>query len=59
MPELKTLGLFFITALAEIFGCYLPWRWLVDGVRPTLWDLLGSAVVLAGLAIIMFSPRPV
>lgn len=108
MPELKTISLFFITALAEIIGCYLPylwlregksiwllvpaafslalftwllslhptaagrvyaayggvyvfiaiiWLWLVDGVRPTSWDLIGSAVVFLGMLIIMFSPR--
>tara|TARA_R100000935_G_C2750736_1_gene129608 strand:+ start:213 stop:554 length:342 start_codon:yes stop_codon:yes gene_type:complete len=106
--ELKTLGLFLLTALAEILGCYLPylwlregksiwlllpaalslamfawllslhpqaagrvyaayggvyifaailWLWAVDGVRPTAWDMLGSAVALTGMAIIMFAPR--
>ncbi|MGS2744615.1 YnfA family protein [Halomonas sp. LS-001] len=111
MPiDLKTLGLFLVTALMEILGCYLPylwlregktiwllvpgalclaafawllslhptesgrvyaayggvyifmaivWLWAVDGVRPTGWDLLGSAVALTGMAIIMFAPRPV
>lgn len=108
MLELKTLGLFLLTALAEILGCYLPylwlregksmwlllpaalslamfawllslhpqaagrvyaayggvyifaailWLWAVDGVRPTAWDMLGSAVALTGMAIIMFAPR--
>ncbi|RDX36358.1 YnfA family protein [Kangiella sp. HD9-110m-PIT-SAG07] len=108
MPELKTVGLFAITALAEILGCYLPylwlrqgksawlllpaavclvafawlltlhptaagrvyaayggvyvfmaimWLWLIEGIRPTLWDLVGSGVVLLGMAIIMFAPR--
>jgi len=108
LPELKTLGLFLLTALAEIIGCYLPylwlregksiwlllpaalslavfawllslhpaaagrvyaayggvyiftailWLWAVDGIRPTGWDLLGSAVALVGMAIIMFAPR--
>ncbi|WGY44903.1 YnfA family protein [Vibrio sp. ABG19] len=108
MPELKTLGLFLITALAEILGCYLPylwlkedksiwllvpaaisltlfawllslhptatgrvyaayggvyifvailWLWLVDGIRPTLWDIVGVSVALIGMAIIMFAPR--
>ena len=28
---LKTFGLFFITALAEIVGCYLPYLWLRQG----------------------------
>ncbi|MBA4726449.1 MAG: YnfA family protein [Pseudomonas sp.] len=105
---LNTLGLFVITAIAEIVGCYLPylwlkqgksiwllvpaalslvlfawllslhptaagrvyaayggvyvavalvWLWVVDGVRPTGWDLLGCAVALLGMAIIMFAPR--
>lgn len=108
LTMLKTFGLFAITALAEIIGCYLPylwlrqgksawllvpaaaslmlfawllslhptaagrvyaayggvyigtaivWLWLVDGIRPTTWDLLGSAVALLGMAIIMFAPR--
>jgi len=108
LPELKTLCLFLLTALAEIIGCYLPylwlregksiwlllpaalslavfawllslhpaaagrvyaayggvyiftailWLWAVDGIRPTGWDLLGSAVALVGMAIIMFAPR--
>jgi small multidrug resistance family-3 protein len=34
------------------------WLWLVDGIRPTLWDLVGSLVALLGMAIIMFAPRP-
>lgn len=33
------------------------WLWLVDGIRPTAWDILGAAVALAGMAIIMFAPR--
>lgn len=108
MPELKTLGLFIITALAEIVGCYLPylwlregksvwlllpaalslavfvwllslhpaavgrvyaayggvyvgaallWLWVVNGIRPTGWDLLGASVAVLGMAIIMFAPR--
>lgn len=35
----------------------LLWLWLVDGIRPTAWDLVGAAVALAGMAIIMFAPR--
>lgn len=108
LPELKTVSLFFVTALAEIVGCYLPylwlregktiwllipgalslaafawllslhptaagrvyaayggvyiftailWLWAVDGVKPTAWDLVGTTVALAGMAIIMFGPR--
>lgn len=106
----KTFGLFLITALAEIVGCYLPylwlkkgasawvllpaalslaafawlltlhptasgrvyaayggvyiavalaWLWVVDGVRPSVWDLVGVLVCLCGAAIIMFGPRSV
>ena len=108
MLELKTISLFFATALAEIIGCYLPylwlredksiwlllpaaislaifawlltlhptasgrvyaayggvyifmailWLWVVDGIRPTAWDIVGAFVALLGMAIIMFAPR--
>lgn len=108
LSESKTVGLFLITALAEIVGCYLPylwlregktawllvpgalsltafawlltlhptaagrvyaayggvyiftaimWLWVVDGIKPTAWDLAGSAVALLGMAIIMLGPR--
>ena len=33
------------------------WLWTVAGARPTAWDMVGSAVALAGMAIIMFGPR--
>ncbi|MCG6227359.1 YnfA family protein [Vibrio furnissii] len=110
MVEAKTIGLFFIIAVAEILGCYLPylwlkegksvwlllpaalslalfawllslhptaagrvyaayggvyifvaivWLWIVDGIRPTLWDIVGVMVALIGMAIIMFAPRHV
>lgn len=105
---MKTFGLFVVTAMAEIIGCYLPWLWLrrdgstwlllpaaaslalfawlltlhpqasgrvyasyggvyvgtalvwlwmVDGIRPGRWDLLGVGLCLAGMAVIMFAPR--
>ena len=38
-------------------GVAILWLWAVDGIRPTSWDLLGSAVALAGMAIIAFGPR--
>ncbi|WP_061039016.1 YnfA family protein [Vibrio coralliirubri] len=108
MIEFKTVGLFVLTAVAEIVGCYLPylwlredksiwllipaaislalfawlltlhptatrrvyaayggvyisvalvWLWLVDGEKPTTWDLVGGSVALLGMAIIMFGPR--
>jgi small multidrug resistance family-3 protein len=42
---LKTFGLFALTALAEIVGCYLPYLWLKQG-RPA-WLLIPAAFSLA------------
>ena len=103
MEFLKTTGLFFVTALTEILGCYLPWLWLrqqgsmwllvpatlslmafvwlltlhpaasgrvyaayggvyvatalawlywVDGVKLSVWDMVGAGLALLGMAII-------
>jgi small multidrug resistance family-3 protein len=38
-------------------GVALAWLWLIDGIRPTVWDLVGVLVCLCGVAIIMFAPR--
>lgn len=108
MFEIKTIGLFIVTAVAEIIGCYLPylwlregksiwillpaavslalfawllslhptaagrvyaayggvyimvailWLWVIDGIRPTEWDIVGSLIALIGMAVIIFSPR--
>jgi small multidrug resistance family-3 protein len=108
MHALRTVGLFILTAAAEILGCYLAylwrrhnysgwvllpaglslaafawlltlhptaagrtyaayggvyvttamaWLWLVEGVMPDGWDLLGAAVSITGMAIIAFAPR--
>lgn len=35
----------------------LLWLWLVDGVRPGMWDLLGALLALLGMGIIMLAPR--
>lgn len=45
MPELKTLFLYLITALAEIVGCYLPYLCLRQG--KSLWLLLPAGLSLA------------
>ncbi|BCX52806.1 MULTISPECIES: YnfA family protein [Comamonas] len=108
MPEIKTLLLFVLTAVAEIVGCYLPWLWLkqggsawlllpaavslalfvwlltlhpsasgrvyaayggiyisvallwlwlVDGIKPSVWDMAGVAICLLGAGLIAFQPR--
>lgn len=48
MPELKTLLLFLITAVAEIVGCYLPSLWLIQG--RSAWWLVPGALSLAAFA---------
>lgn len=35
----------------------IVWLWAVDGVKPTVWDMVGASVALTGMAIIMFAPR--
>jgi small multidrug resistance family-3 protein len=35
----------------------LVWLWVVDGIRPDRWDLVGVLVSLVGMAIIAFGPR--
>lgn len=108
MLILRAFGLYAVTAVAEILGCYLPylwlkrggspwlllpaavslalfawlltlqptaagrvyaayggvyigiailWLWLVEGTRPTAWDLVGAAVAITGMIIIMLGPH--
>jgi small multidrug resistance family-3 protein len=46
-------------AYGGVYVCVaLLWLWCVDAVKPSSWDLIGGAVSLAGMAIIMFAPRP-
>jgi small multidrug resistance family-3 protein len=53
------------TAAGRVYAAYggvyicvaILWLWSVDGIRPTTWDLVGSFVALAGMAIIMFAPQ--
>src|SRR5215510_16006391 len=48
MGLLKTLGLFTLTALAEIVGCYLPYLWLTQ--HRSAWLLVPAACSLAVFA---------
>lgn len=52
---LKTTLLFFITALAEIIGCFLPWLWLKKGA--SMWLLLPAALSL-GLFVWLLTLHP-
>lgn len=44
MYESKTLGLFVITAIAEIVGCYLPYLWITQ--NKSIWLLIPAAISL-------------
>jgi len=45
MEFLKVSGLFIVTAVAEIIGCYLPYLWLKQG--HSAWLLVPAALSLA------------
>ena len=55
MRPLTTLPLFFVTALAELGGCYLVFLWMKGGRTPLL--LAGAAVAL-GLFAWLLSLHP-
>lgn len=45
MEYIKVLGLFIVTAMTEIIGCYLPYLWLKHGHG--IWLLVPAAFSLA------------
>jgi len=53
------------TASGQVYAAYggvyisaaLLWLWLVDGVKPTHWDLIGAALCLCGMLVIIFGSR--
>ncbi|NRA70997.1 MAG: YnfA family protein [Gammaproteobacteria bacterium] len=53
------------TATGRVYAAYggvyifvaLLWLWGVDGVKPTMWDIIGGSIALIGMSIIMFAPR--
>jgi small multidrug resistance family-3 protein len=42
-------GVYVATAIA--------WLWFIEDIRPTVWDLAGSAIAVGGMLVIMFGPR--
>jgi len=52
------------TAAGRVYAAYggvyigvaMAWLWIVDGVRPTRWDVAGAAIAMSGMAVIMFQP---
>jgi small multidrug resistance family-3 protein len=71
LPAVASLALFVWlltlhpTAAGRVYAAYggvyigvaVVWLWVVDAVRPTVWDWLGVAVCFTGMSIIMFGPR--
>ena len=47
----KTMLLFFVTAIAEILGCYLPYLWLKQG--KSIWLLVPAALSLSLFAYLL------
>ena len=53
------------TAAGRVYAAYggvyvataVAWLWLIDGVRPSAWDIAGSLIAVSGMMIIMFAPR--
>ena len=56
MDMARGLGLFVLTALAEIVGCYLPWLWLRQGA--TAWLLLPAAAASLALFVWLLTLHP-
>lgn len=72
VPAAASLGLFVwlltlhpTTGAARTYAAYggvyiavaLLWLWLIEGERPTAWDLVGAAVAITGMAIIVLGRR--
>ena len=38
-------------------GTALVWLWLLEGQRPDRWDVTGTALCIAGAAVILWGPR--
>lgn len=71
IPALLSLALFawllslHPTAAGRVYAAYggvyigiaILWLWLVDGIRPTVWDIAGASVSLLGMAIIILAPK--
>lgn len=49
-------------AYAAYGGVYIAaslfWLWIIEGVRPDRWDMIGAAICLVGATVILLGPRP-
>ena len=53
----RTFGLFVLTAIAEIAGCYLPYLWLKQG--RSAWLVVPAGISLAAFAwLLTLHPQP-
>lgn len=43
---------------AVYIAAAIGWLWLVEGMRPDRWDVLGAGICLVGAGIILWGPRP-
>lgn len=53
------------TAAGRVYAAYggvyigvaILWLWVVEGIRPTVWDLVGAVIAATGMVVIMLGPR--
>jgi len=61
IPTLQPPGAPFGRIYAAYGGIFIAlsilWGWLIDHTVPDRFDLLGTAIALAGVAVIMYAPR--
>jgi small multidrug resistance family-3 protein len=37
-------------------GIAIAWLWVIDGIKPSIWDVAGVSLALAGMAVIVLQP---
>lgn len=37
-------------------GIAIAWLWVIDGIKPSIWDVAGVSPALAGMAVIVLQP---
>lgn len=61
IPTLQPPGAPFGRIYAAYGGIFIAlsvlWGWFIDHTAPDYFDLLGTAIALAGVAVIMYAPR--
>lgn len=55
--ESTTAGRAYAAYGSVYIAASIGWLWAVEGARPDRWDTIGTAVALAGAALILFGPR--